>query len=184
MSPGHRFAPPQSTDDRSDKGAHRGGGAIPPTVIQRLALGMLAVLLIVFGTFRISPIDVPEHLAVGRWILEHGRPMTENVLSWSYPDFPNAQQYPLYQIAIVLLKDGLGFWSLSVFCAVTWFAAVATWAHWAGGVERLAKAPILWFLAVVGVQRHLVARPEVATVLGLAVLLVLFERWRDRPAGR
>lgn len=145
---------------------------------------MIAVLLAVFGTYRISPIDVPEHLAVGRWIWEQGQPMTTNTLSWSYPDYPNVQQYPLYQITIHLLLETFGFASLSIFCAVTWVVATATWVGWAGGPARAASLPVVWLLAVVGVQRHLVPRPEVATLLGLGVLLLLFDRWRADPTRR
>jgi len=149
-----------------------------------VALVIVAALLVVFGTFRIGPLDNAQHLAMGQWIWEHGQPMTTNTLSWTHPDHPNAQQYPLYQVVVYLLQSGLGFWSLSVFCAVSWFVAVLTWGLWAGGVSRLAKTVPLWFVAVIGVQRHLVSRPEALTLLGLAVLLVLFERWRADPRSR
>ncbi|MEN0062417.1 MAG: hypothetical protein AAGA48_09705 [Myxococcota bacterium] len=141
-------------------------------------------LLVVFGVFRISPIDVPEHIAIGRHIWDTGAPLLTNTFSWTFPDHPNDQQYTFYQLAVYVLSETLGFWTLSVFCCVSWLCAVGAWGGWAGGPDRLAKTSFVWFLAVLGVQRHLVPRPEVFTVLGLGLLLVAFERWRARPETR
>ena len=141
---------------------------MPSLTIQRFVLAIVVALLVIFGIFRIDPFDVPEHLAVGRIIWETGQPMTTNALSWTWPEYPNHQQYPLYQVIIYGLQSGVGWWSLSVFCCATWTAAVVAWMAWAGGVNEVARTVPVWFLAVLGVQRHLVARPEVFTLLGLA----------------
>lgn len=149
------------------------------TLLHRAALLAVIALLVVFGLFRIDPIDVPEHLAVGRVIWEQGAPMTTNALSWTFPDAPNHQQYPLYQLILYGLESGLGFWSLSVFCCLTWTGAGLAWLQWGGGLAMAQRTSFVWLLGVLGVQRHLVARPEVFTLLGLAVLLLAFEAWRD-----
>jgi len=146
----------------------------------RVALAMVLLLLVVFGLFRIAPIDVPQHLVLGRLMWEQGAPITTNALSWTFPDHPNQQQYPLYQLALYGLQTQLGWWSLSVFCGASWTAAALAWLRWGGGVVAAQGFVFLWFVAVVGVQRHLVARPEVFTLLGLALLLVAFEVWRTR----
>ena len=152
-----------------------------PSRLHWAALLLLIALQVAFGAFRINPVDVPEHLAVGRILWEQGAPMVTNQISWTHPQHPNDQQYPLYQLTLHLMSTHLGFWSLSVFCCVSWGAAVLLWGRWAGGWAQAAVHAPLWLLGVVGVQRHLVPRPEVATLVGMGALLVAFDAWRARP---
>lgn len=150
----------------------------------RIALAAVLALLVVFGLFRLDPSDIPEHLMVGRLIWERGAPMTTNELSWTFPDHPVHQQYPLYNVGIWLLLDNLGWESLSVFCSLTWTLAVLAWMEWSGGLKRCAGVPDVWVFVVVGVQRHIVARPEVFTILGMGLILVAWSRWRRDPTLR
>lgn len=152
------------------------------TLLPRLALGLVLALLVIFGLFRIDPVDVPGHLRTGQLIWEQGAPLTTNQFSWTFPDYPVAQQYPLYQLVLYGLQQTLGWWSLSVFCCASWVAAGLAWMRWAGGLPMAQRTVMLWLFAVLGVQRHLVARPEVFTLLGLALLLLAFDAWRQRPS--
>lgn len=148
-----------------------------------LALVLVVLVLVSFGVFRMGPSDIPEHLMMGRLIWETGTPVTTNLLSWTYPDHPNDQQYPLYQIGIYLMMSRLGWWSLSVFCCLTWTVAGLAWMRWAGTFRQCGALSMVWLFAVIGIQRHLVARPEVFTFGGMALLLLAFEAWR-RHQGR
>ncbi len=152
-----------------------------PTVLARVGLAVVVALLVVFGVFRLEPVDLPSHTAMGRIIWETGAPVTTNLLSWTHPDVVNGNQYPIYQLMLYGLQATFGWGALSVLTAVSWTAAVLLWMRWAGPVPHLVRTTPIWFLAVLGVQRHLVARPEVFTILGLAALLVAFESWRRQP---
>lgn len=153
----------------------------PPTPrpsVASLALALVVGVVISFGLFRVGISDIPEHLMVGRWIWTHGAPMTTNEVSWTFPDAANPQQYPMYQVLTYLLVDNVGWWTVSVVCCVLWTAAFLAWMAAAGPWRALAPHSWLWLIAALGVQRHLVARPEVVTVLGMGLLLVCWERWR------
>ncbi|HHO52369.1 MAG TPA: hypothetical protein ENK18_16235 [Deltaproteobacteria bacterium] len=156
----------------------RGSAGLPD-----LALVLVVLVLASFGVFRMGPSDIPEHLMMGRLIWETKAPITTNLVSWTYPDHPNDQQYPLYQIGLYLMMSRLGWWSLSVFCCLTWTAAGLAWIRWAGTLRQCGDLSVVWLFAVLGIQRHLVARPEVFTFGGMALLLLAFEAWR-RGQGR
>ncbi|MEQ1569951.1 MAG: hypothetical protein ABMA64_30235 [Myxococcota bacterium] len=145
--------------------------------VQLVALASVVALAVSFGVFRIAPIDVPVHLVSGRILWTTGTQLTTNTLSWTYPDHPVDQQYPLYQVAVYLLDSRVGPWSLTVLCAASWAAAVLAWLTWSGW-RAAVGAPAVWLFAVLGVQRHLVPRPEAFTVLGLGALLLGWEVWR------
>jgi hypothetical protein len=144
------------------------------------AAGVLAALMLVavYGAQKIPPIDVPWHLATGRRIVEEGIVPVTNTFSWTFPDHPLPQQYPLYQAFAWLLLDRFGWPALSLANQVLWLAATLVWLRWAGTFRALAMQPLLVLLVCLGVQRHLLVRPEVVTLFGLGVILLLFDRYR------
>jgi hypothetical protein len=145
------------------------------------AAGVLAALAVVavYGAQRIPPIDIPWHLATGRLILESGAPPVTNTLSWTYPDHPLSQQYPLYQAGLWWLLQRFGWEALSAANLLLWVWAALAWLRWAGSPRELAEQPLLVLLVCVGIQRHLLVRPEVCTLLGLGVMLVFLDGYRS-----
>lgn len=141
---------------------------------------ILAVLCLMFaiGVVRIAPVDVPWHLATGRYILEHGAFPVTNTFSWTFPGHPLHQQYPLFQVPLALIVDHLGWSAVTLVLALSWTAVVAVWMGWAGSWRDAVQQPLLWLLVVAGVQRHLVSRPEVLTLLGLGVILVGLDQYQ------
>jgi len=144
------------------------------------AAGVLAALAVVavYGAQRIPPIDMPWHLATGRLIVEDGIVPVTNTFSWTFPDQPLPQQYPLYQAVAWMLLDRFGWSALSLANQILWVAATVAWLRWAGTFRALVLQPLLVLLVCIGVQRHLLVRPEVVTLLGLGVLLLLLDRYR------
>jgi hypothetical protein len=149
------------------------------------AAATVAVLLfmVAASTYRLTPVDVPWHLATGRWILEHGF-MTTNTFSWTHPDHPLYQQYPLFQVPLTLVVDGLGWSAGSLWFGLLWTGALLAWMRWAGPPSEVHRWPLLWLGAAVGLQRHAVQRPEAQTILLLGLLLVALDRWRTHGDRR
>lgn len=149
-----------------------------------LALSAVILLLVVVGLYRIAPVDVPWHLQTGRIALETGHLPVTNTFSWTYPDYPLRQQYPLYQLPLALLVDGFGFGAFGLWNLALWTLAGVVWMRASGTFREAGEQSMLWLLVVLGLQRHHVPRPEVWTVLGMGLILLGFERWsRTRRGG-
>ena len=101
-----------------------------------------------------------------------------NTFSWTFPDHPLHQQYPLVQVGAWLLVESLGMGALSLLCGAGWLAGMGVWMRWSGPAATWSREPLLWLAVAVGVSRHAVQRPEIVTVLGLGVLLVAYDAWR------
>jgi hypothetical protein len=122
--------------------------------------------------------DVPWHLATGRLIVEHGVFPTTNTFSWTFPDYPLYQQYPLFQVMLYATWKVAGFHGLSVLTSILWTAVVAVWVRWGGDWRHAAILAPAWFIAVLGLQRHLLLRPEVLSLLFLGLLLLCLDGLR------
>jgi len=133
--------------------------------------------MLLFSTYRLVPVDVPWHLATGRWILENGF-MTTNTFSWTHPDHPLYQQYPLVQVPLALLVDHIGWWSASLWFGLLWTGALVAWMRWGAPLRHASAWPLMWMVAALGLQRHAVQRPEAGTLLLLGLLLVALDHWR------
>jgi hypothetical protein len=144
-------------------------------------MAVVLVVLLAIGLYKIPPVDVPWHLATGRYALGHGHFPVTNTFSWTWPDHPLHQQYPLFQVPLVLLVE-LGWPAVTVVNALAWALGVLVWMAWAGKPRDLLAQPLLWLIVVMGVQRHHVARPEVWTLLGLGLLLLGLDGLRRREA--
>ncbi len=145
---------------------------------QRVGFTLVLLLLVSTTLYRVQPFDISTHLATGRLILETGTVPTTNSFSWTFPDHPLNQQYPLVQVPAYWLVDQLGFGALSLLACAGWVVAALAWMRWSGPIPHVAQHPLLWLVVVVGVQRHAVQRPEILTVVGLGALLLAFDAWR------
>jgi len=149
----------------------------PLDPIATVATVVVAASMVVFATYRVVPVDVPWHLATGRWILEHGF-MTTNTFSWTHPEHPLYQQYPLFQVPIALLTDTFGYEALSLWFGAVWAGALVAWMRWGAPFRSASAWPLLWLGAAVGLQRHAVQRPEAHTILFLGLMLIALDHWR------
>ncbi|MEQ1508285.1 MAG: hypothetical protein ABMB14_39000, partial [Myxococcota bacterium] len=96
------------------------------------AFAGVMVLLVAIGIYRIPAVDVPWHLATGRWILEHRAFPVTNTFSWTSPDHPLHQQYPLFQVPLAWIVDRLGWPWVTVANALGWAVGVGLWIRWGG----------------------------------------------------
>lgn len=124
--------------------------------------------------------DLYFHLACGERILSEGLP-THNVFLAPHPEHPFVAHEWAFQVgAILLWRLGQGAALLTL--AKTGAVALAL-ALIAG---RSGPAPLRWLLLIplvlVGGGRY-VLRPEVLTLLGVALHLYLLPRWRGARAG-
>lgn len=148
-----------------------------PHPVGQVALVAVFACVISMGLFRIPPVDVPWHLATARMMVEQGVFPVTNTFSWTWPDYPLYQQYPLFQLSLYGALEGLGWPAVSLLVCATWTGAFALWMRW-GGLVAASRLPLVWLVAAVGLQRHLLARPEMFTLLGLGALLLALDRLR------
>ena len=79
----------------------------------------------IVGPFAFAPVsetDVGWHLAVGRWVVQHGS-LTRNALSWTYPDFPCRSTSWLFDPLLFLTYARSGVWGIQ---ALTFAFVAAT----------------------------------------------------------
>jgi hypothetical protein len=152
--------------------------------LQWAAFFSIAALTVAVSLIRVGMADVPTHLATGRLILEDGMFPTTNTFSWTHPDATLFQQYPLFQVLLYATWSISGFVGLSVLTAVFWVLVLVTWMRWGGSWQQVAVLAPAWFLAILGVQRHLLLRPEVLSLLLLGLMLLSFDKLRTERSWR
>lgn len=136
------------------------------------------MLSVALSLLKVPMADVPVHLATGRLIVEDGVLPITNTFSWTYPEYPLYQQYPLFQAGLYVTWKTLGFGGLSILTSLLWSSVLAVWIRWGGTWREAAVLTPAWFLALIGLQRHLLLRPEVLSLLFLGLLLLFLDRLR------
>jgi hypothetical protein len=159
----------------------------------------VAIALAAFGLIRINPIDIPWHLATARLAEATRRWPTENTFSYTHPDYPLCQQYPVFQKILYSVFEAGGWSALSVLLAVWWVIVVALFSLWGGRgavdvvggtpgapvapprVVRLAAFHLPWMFVVFALQPRVPLRPDLLSLTLLAALLLAIDAYR---AGR
>ncbi len=150
-----------------------------PERLEWAALAAVLVALLAFGLTRIACVDVPWHLATARLAFETGHWPTSNTFSYTYPDYPLYQQYPLFQ-GMLYAAHRLGGWSaLSLFLCVSWVVVFLLFLRWAGPLRCAAALHLPWMVGMVALQRRLVLRPDVLTMVWLACTLLVIDAYRQ-----
>ncbi|MDF1595401.1 MAG: hypothetical protein P1T08_04785 [Acidimicrobiia bacterium] len=141
-------------------------------------MASVSMLVVAVSLLKVKMVDVPVHLATGRLIVEQGVFPTTNTFSWTFPDYALYQQYPLFQGILYVTWRLVGFGGLSLVTCALWTTVLAVWIRWAGSWSSAARMAPAWLVGVLGVQRHLLLRPEVLSLLFLALMLVSLDRLR------
>ncbi len=140
-------------------------------VVDWLVLGLLFLTAIALSLIRIDMTDTPWHLATARLARSSGHWPTTNTFSYTYPDYPLYQQYPIYQ-SLLYAAYCVGRWeALSVLHCFLWLAVFSMWMLWGGSFKKAALLSPAWFLALLGLQQRMILRPDVLTILFVALLL-------------
>src|SRR5512136_329706 len=99
-------------------------------LLEYLAMGGLFLALIALSLIRIGMDGTPWHLATAKYAFSEGHWPIQNTFSYTYPDYPLYQQYPIYQTILYLTYLAGGWVGLSILNCVAWFGILLLWLKW------------------------------------------------------
>ena len=155
----------------------------PRAAFALTAWSLIIVTGLALALVRVMSINLPWHLATGRLAHETGHWPVVNTFSYTFPAYPVFQQYPIFQWAMWAIFRVAGWVGLSGATAIGWVAAFLLIARWAGPWRQGARFHVLWMLGLWALQRRMVLRPDMFSMLAFgAELLALdaFERGKTR----
>jgi hypothetical protein len=144
---------------------------------------LIIVAGVALALIRTMAINLPWHLATARLAQATGHWPAVNTFSYTFPGYPVYQQYPAFQSTMWAIFRATGWAGLSAATAIGWMAAFLLVVRWAGPLRQGARFHVLWMLALWALQRRMVLRPDMFTMLAFgAQLLALdaFARGRTR----
>jgi hypothetical protein len=144
---------------------------------------LIIVAGIALALIRVMAVNLPWHLATARLAQETGHWPAVNTFSYTFPNYPVYQQYPAFQATMWAIFRAAGWAGLSAATAIGWVGAFLLVARWAGPLRQGARFHVLWMVALWALQRRMVLRPDMFTMLAFgAQLLALdaFARGRTR----
>jgi hypothetical protein len=143
-----------------------------------VAAFVLVVALVACAFIRVQDIDVPVHLATARLAQTLGHWPKVNSFSYTFPDYPLYQQYPLFQKALWTLYGIAGWDGLVLLTGAGWALVLLLFVRW-GGPWRVGVALNLpWAFGLFALQRRMILRPDLFTMIALGSMLLLFEAYR------
>jgi hypothetical protein len=141
-------------------------------------------ILIAIFLFALQPAIDPDtgwHLATGRYIVEHGQVPQNDPFSYSMPDTAYYAHSWALDTVMYLLQNWLGPQGLSVFFALLTTASMALFARIANRLHPQGNAyVVLPLLALMTIEISGV-RPQVVSIVGLAMLLVMLTSLVKKP---
>ena len=141
----------------------------------RVMWALLIITGVALALIRVMAVNLPWHLATARLALETGHWPMANTFSYTFPDYPLYQQYPAFQAAMWAIFRVAGWAGLSAATAVGWVAAFLLIARWAGPLRQGARFHVLWMLALWALQRRMVLRPDMFSMLAFGVELLALD---------
>jgi hypothetical protein len=152
---------------------------IPVLKLERIAFIGLLIAVFALSLIRISITDSPWHLATAKYAFTNGYWPVSNTFSYTYPDYPPYQQYPIYQTVLYAVFLAGGWEGLSILHFVLWTLIFVLWIRW-GGPWRVALAlNLAWLLALLGLHQRMILRPDILTILLFILLLHSVDLYRS-----
>jgi hypothetical protein len=148
--------------------------------VEGLAAAAILLALVAFALIRVQAVDVPWHLATARLAQATGHWPTRNTFSFTFPDFPLYQQYPAFQAVVYAIFERWSWSGLSVFACAGWAVVFLAFVRWAGPWAAARARPLLWMLGLHALQRRMILRPDLFSMLALAALLLALDRYTRR----
>jgi hypothetical protein len=143
----------------------------------------VALMLPLLGLVKIQPADVPWHLATARLAAATGHWPIRNTFSWTFPDYPLYQQYPVFQ-TVIYAAYRLGGWpALSVLVWLGWTAVFALFVRAGGPWRRALPFAPFWALVAFSLQTRTALRPDLVSLTLIASYLLVYDAYRRRPAA-
>jgi hypothetical protein len=158
---------------------------MPTALAARVLVASVLAFAAVAGTLRLRAYDTFWHLAAGRWILEHGAVPRVDPFRFTSHGTPWVDHEWLFQVAIAALERAGGLQALVVArtLLVVGIEAVLLRELRRSGAP-LAGAVVVVVAAVLGARGRLFLRPELASLLGVVLLLALLQRLRREGGWR
>jgi hypothetical protein len=167
-------------DYRADARVNHAGGRATGRMLTIVAASAIVLAAVAFGLIRQPCNDIGWHLATGRVAADTGHWPVTNTFSHTHPNYPLDQQYPLFQTLIYGAYQ-LGGWSgLSFFNALGWMTAFLLVVRWGGSWRGAIGLHLPWMVALLAIQRRMIVRPDLLSVLFLACELLVIDRYLRR----
>ncbi len=146
--------------------------------LEKIALGAVFLATFAFSLIRVDMTDTPWHLATAREAFSTGHWPIRNTFSYTHPDYPLYQQYPIYQTLLYLVYSIGGWRGLSILHCAMWMVILPLWLRWGGDLRAAARLNAAWVLAVLGFHQRMILRPDILTILLFVCLLQLVDIYR------
>ncbi len=153
-----------------------------PRAVDLVLVGLLLTASFLLGCCELYDGDVWWHLAGGYWILEHGRAPGPDPFTFGSADQVWVDLNWLFELVLAFLYDHGGLAAIILLIATLGTAALLT--AWSA---RQRSWPVVlglvgWVPGLVLMSSRFLPRPEVFTLLFLAVFLAVIWRASRRPA--
>jgi hypothetical protein len=147
--------------------------------LEYFSFGGLFIALIAVSLIRINATDTPWHLSTAQVALSEGEFLIRNKFSYTYSEHTIFQQYPIYQIILFMIYKAFGWEGLSFLHCAIWIGIYLLWLSWASpGRQQLKFLSLAWMVGLLGMQRRMILRPDMISILLLILLLIVFEFYR------
>lgn len=150
----------------------------PAGAAEASAFGAVVVAVCAFAFLRVPCDDTLWHLGTARLRAETGGWPTSTTFSWTHPDHTLWQQYPLYQWILLRLHEAGGWEALSALTGAGWLLVFALFVRWSGGARRAASLHLAWAIAAFALQRRMVLRPDLFSMVWFAIDLLAIDAYR------
>jgi hypothetical protein len=146
-----------------------------PTRVDWTAAALILLTAVALAFIRAQSVNLPWHLATARLAQATGHWPSQNTFSYTFPDHPVYQQYPVFQGFMWAVLQATGWEGLSAASAVGWIVAFLLFVRWGGPFGRGAQLQVLWLFGLCALQRRMTLRPDLFTMLAFGVELLAFD---------
>jgi hypothetical protein len=132
-----------------------------------LGAGLVLLAAVAFSAIRVQAVNLPWHMAVARTAQATGHWLSLNTFSYTFPDYPMFQQYPAFEAVVWGTYRLAGWAGLSLLSCTGWTLAFLLMVRWAGPFRAGIVLHPFWMLGLYALQRRMVLRPDMFTMLAL-----------------
>lgn len=149
-----------------------------PMAIEWLAACASLMALVALALVRVGMTDTPYHLATARVAHETGHWPTTNAFSYTFPDYPLYQQYPVYQELLYRIYNAWYWEGLSILHLAAQAILFGLWIAWAGGWRIGVVLALPTMILLLGLRERMVLRPDILSMAYFASTLLILDQVR------